>query len=99
MRTNLIATIGSILISAVSIHEADAKKISLAKDGKALHSVVVSEDAGERVKAAAQTLADYLGRITGGTFVVETGDGASGKRRSSAWQRDPEKFAKQSGCR
>ena len=78
MRTNLIATIGSILISAVSIHEADAKKILLAKDGKALYSVVVSEDAGERVRAAAQTLADYLGRITGGTFVVESGDGSSG---------------------
>ena len=78
MRTKLIAAIGSILISTVSIHEAEAKKILLAKDGKALHSVVVSEDAGERVRAAAQTLADYLGRITGGTFVVESGDGSSG---------------------
>lgn len=51
---------------------------AVAKDGAALHRVVVGAAATERTKAAAKTLADHLGRITGGRFAVADGDGAAG---------------------
>src|SRR4051812_4231212 len=50
----------------------------LAADGKALHAVVVADKAPERVRHAAKTLADYLGRIAGAKFAVANGDGSSG---------------------
>lgn len=50
----------------------------LASGGKTVHPVVVSATAGARVRAAAETLADYLGRISGGRFEVVSGDGLSG---------------------
>jgi len=53
-------------------------EVRLASAGKAMLPVVVSEHAGERVRAAATTLAAYLGRIAGTEFAVKTGDGGSG---------------------
>jgi hypothetical protein len=46
--------------------------------GKALLPVVVGARATERVQHTANGLADYLGRLSGATFVVETGDGQTG---------------------
>src|SRR5947209_860145 len=53
-------------------------EVLLAADGKARLSVVVSARASERVRRAARTLADYLGRIGGATFPVAEGDGRQG---------------------
>ncbi len=50
----------------------------LAAGGKALLPVVVGPEAGPRVRAAAENLAEYLGRIGGATFRVQEGDGAAG---------------------
>src|SRR5262249_14253607 len=50
----------------------------LAADGRALLPVVVSADAPDRVRQAAQTLATYLGRISDARFEVRTGDGRTG---------------------
>ncbi|MHC4250950.1 MAG: DUF4838 domain-containing protein, partial [Planctomycetota bacterium] len=50
----------------------------LASGGRSLVPVVVGAKASERVRAAAGTLAEYLGRISGAEFAVETGDGRSG---------------------
>jgi hypothetical protein len=50
----------------------------LSKNGVATQKVIVSTNATERTRAAASTLADYLGRISGAKFVVGTGDGNSG---------------------
>ena len=78
MRTRLIVAIGSFFFSTGFVHGSDPTQVFLTQDGQALHSVVVSENAREKVRATAETLADYLGRITGGTFHVETGDGSRG---------------------
>ena len=50
----------------------------ISSDGQALMDVVVGSDASRQVRDAAQDLADYLGRITGGDFRVVTGTGTRG---------------------
>jgi len=50
----------------------------LSDNGKAMRDVVVAANASQRTRAAASTLADYLGRISGAKFAVQTGDGNSG---------------------
>jgi hypothetical protein len=52
--------------------------IRLAVDGRARLSVVISGKTTARIRVAATTLADYLGRMSGAAFVVKTGDGRSG---------------------
>ncbi len=53
-------------------------KIILAEKSKALYPVVISENASALTKANAAKLADYLGKIAGAKFLVETGDGTRG---------------------
>jgi len=48
----------------------------LSDEGRALLPVVVAEDASEAEKSAAQTLAKYLSRISGGAFKVEVANTA-----------------------
>ena len=55
-----------------------ADEVVLAVAGEARLPVVVAPTASARVKAAAKTLASYLGKISGGTFVVQEGDGQAG---------------------
>ncbi|MBA4067597.1 MAG: hypothetical protein C0501_28610 [Isosphaera sp.] len=57
---------------------ADPVPCPVARDGKALQRVVVGAKATDRTKAAAKSLADHLGRITGATFPVVDGDGTAG---------------------
>jgi hypothetical protein len=52
--------------------------VRLAAGGRALLPVVVPARPSARVARAARTLADYLGRISGATFTVRTGDGKTG---------------------
>ncbi|NOY80103.1 MAG: DUF4838 domain-containing protein [Kiritimatiellaeota bacterium] len=52
--------------------------VLLAAKGKARFPIIVAESASERVRAAAATLAAYLGRLTGADFQVAPGDGATG---------------------
>ena len=59
-------------------HAAAADEVLLAADKQARLPIVVGQQASERTKAAAQTLADYLGRISGAAFTVTHGDGAAG---------------------
>jgi len=54
------------------------KQIVLSQNGTALQKIVTGANASERTRKAAGTLADYLSRISGAKFAVETGDGASG---------------------
>lgn len=56
----------------------EAPTARLAEEGLAASPIIIAEGADERTRDAAQTLADYLGRISGATFNVDTGDGASG---------------------
>jgi len=49
--------------------------VKLANGGKALFPVVVAEKVTAETKANAAKLADYLGRIAGTKFAVETGEG------------------------
>jgi hypothetical protein len=49
-----------------------ATSVKLAENGRALLPIVISDKAGEAEKTAAQTLAEYLKKITGGDFKVET---------------------------
>jgi len=51
---------------------------TLSVKGLARMGIAVSEQASPRVKAAAQTLADQLKRITGSGFILAEGDGTSG---------------------
>ncbi len=70
----------SLLIGSAifSFSASAAVEITLAEKGQALHPIIVAPTAGERTRQAADELADYLERITGAPFVVETGDGSRG---------------------
>jgi len=50
----------------------------LAQDSKALQMIVVSSEASEELKATAKELAGILGRVSGGTFDIQVGDGSAG---------------------
>lgn len=58
--------------------EMPAVEVQLAKGGAPLMSVFVSAKASESVKKSAADLSLYLGKISGATFKVETGDGSTG---------------------
>lgn len=53
-------------------------KVLMAEDGKALLPIIISENASASTKSNASKLAEYLGRIAGAKFKIETGDGTSG---------------------
>ncbi len=55
-----------------------AEEVLLAADKQARLSIVVGQQASDRTKAAAETLANYLERISGAAFNVTHGDGAAG---------------------
>lgn len=67
-----------LLLSLAAPVGAAQTTVTLAADGRALLPVVVGAGASERVRAAAQTLAQYLGKITGAPFAVSVGDGRTG---------------------
>ena len=50
----------------------------LAADGKALAPIVISKEASPATRAVAEELAQYLQRISGASFSVQTGDGSRG---------------------
>lgn len=52
--------------------------LKLAEDGRALLPVVIAESAAEDTRSVAEELARYLGRMSGATFDVRTGDGSRG---------------------
>jgi hypothetical protein len=57
---------------------ADVPEVRLASGGRAFQAVVIGENPAAEVRQAAEELADYLGRITGADFAVQTGDGSAG---------------------
>ncbi len=54
------------------------ESVTLASSEQARLSVVVAPESSDRVRTAADELADYLGRIGGAEFKVEEGDGTRG---------------------
>ncbi len=82
LRRCLVAWVAAVLLlggaAGVAIDADAAVTTELADGGVALHAVIVSGDATQQTREAADTLADYLGRISGAEFSVEAGDGSSG---------------------
>jgi hypothetical protein len=75
----LLLTLALITLSfARAAHAQNAPAAQLAQNQKAALPVVTSTQATPRVQAAAQTLAQYLGRIAGAEFETKSGDGKSG---------------------
>ncbi len=72
--------IGFYLLFAPRTVDAQAMMFSsrLAIDGKPAMPIVIAKNAGARTRQAANTLADYLGKIAGAKFEVVTGDGNNG---------------------
>lgn len=68
--------LATLLFPALRLQAAPAAPLT--RDGQALQRIVVAEQASERERKAAQTLADYLEKITGARFNVITGDGKTG---------------------
>ena len=68
--------LGVLLAAAFSLAAAPA--VQLARDGTAHHSVTTAAQASPRVQAAAKTLAEMLGKISGAKFQTTTGDGQRG---------------------
>jgi Domain of unknown function (DUF4838) len=77
LRTILFCIVFLLLLSAGTRASA-ADPVTLATGGKALHAVVVAEGTSDGVHEAAETLAEYLGRMARAEFVVAPGDGSSG---------------------
>lgn len=57
---------------------ASAVEVQLAADGEAALPIVIAPEADASLEVAAEELADYLERISGAGFSVETGDGDGG---------------------
>ena len=57
---------------------AESGGLLLAQDSKALQMIVVSSAASAELKATAKELAEILGRVSGGTFDIQVGDGSAG---------------------
>jgi len=55
-----------------------APTATLAQQSRVIQTVVISANATPQTKELASTLAEYLTRISGGKFEVQTGDGKSG---------------------
>jgi hypothetical protein len=69
---------GVTVPKSVGMLERSSVSVVLAADRKAQLPIVISADASAEIKALAQDLAGFLGRITGGTFEVTTGSGSTG---------------------
>jgi len=67
-----------LTVSSLAATVTSETETQLSKNGTALQKIIISAKATERTREAANTLADYLGRITGAEFTAETGDGTSG---------------------
>lgn len=76
MSARFLTAFVAAMLSAVSAQAAVPAK--LAVDGKSQLPIIVSPAATSRVQAAAASLAEYLGRISGGKFEVTTGDAQQG---------------------
>ncbi len=75
----LLAVLASgLLVTAAVPLQTQSTRVLLAKEGKPALPIIVGEKASERTREAARNLADTLGKITGGKYQVQTGDGASG---------------------
>jgi hypothetical protein len=68
----------AMLAFAPAVIAATPVKVLMAEDGKALLPIIISENASASTKSNASKLAEYLGKIGGAKFKIETGDGTSG---------------------
>jgi hypothetical protein len=75
---NREATVAVLINDITRNDKLSPSTLQLAKDGKALQPIVIAASASESTKAVAKELADYLGRMTGATFDVQTGDSTRG---------------------
>ncbi|MDQ3621698.1 MAG: DUF4838 domain-containing protein [Verrucomicrobiota bacterium] len=66
------------LCLGIIVQAAASDTLRLADQGRALAPIVVSANASDATKAVAAELADYLGRMSGAQFEVQTGDGSRG---------------------
>jgi len=79
MSYRLMQTIMLLAAACCTAGRIDAAgETAVARAGRALMPVVVSEKASPRVQAAAADLAKYLGKISGARFQVTHGDGSQG---------------------
>jgi len=62
-----------IIKSTISSPKISAVPVKISENGKALLPIIIAPDATDTEKELAQTLADYLQKISGGAFKVETG--------------------------
>lgn len=74
-----VKTTPVVVINGTTRNDSASKfTVTLAENNAARMPIVISPQASPTVKAVAQELAAYLGRISGATFAVEEGNGASG---------------------
>jgi len=71
-------TLALLLVCLASSSLVAADTVALAKDKRALLSVIVSEKASPALRATAAEFAAMLGRFSGTEFKVENGDGSCG---------------------
>ena len=73
------APASGVHITEVTRNETPSKiTLPLAREGKALLPIIISDKASNSTKAVASELSEYLKRISGASFEVKTGDGTSG---------------------
>jgi len=76
---SLAALCGWLSLAATVYGQSPAPAtVVIAADGQAQLPIVVADSASDRVRQAAQTLADYLQQISGATLSIRSGDGTSG---------------------
>lgn len=78
LSAKLVLSLAILITGVLGINTAASQVFVMAQDQKALAPVIVAHSASVRVRQAAKSLADYLGKIGDTTFEVTTGDGTRG---------------------
>ncbi len=80
MPTRLLVAIVCVLLLPLATLASDPEEVTLVLHGRNPLPIGVSESASQEVRESAETLATYLGQISGVKFSVVVGDKTSGIR-------------------
>jgi len=75
----LSLALSTVLFSSLSVaRAAESSAVELTREGSARLPIVISDKASVEVRKSADELAEYLGKMSGGKFVIEIGNGSRG---------------------
>ncbi|HQZ69545.1 MAG TPA: hypothetical protein PLY87_30880, partial [Planctomycetaceae bacterium] len=75
----LSLALSTVLLSSLTVAKAaESSTVELTREGSARLPIIISDKASVEVRKSADELAEYLGKMSGGKFVIEIGNGSRG---------------------